>query len=42
MLINGNYVDNCSIIGKESSFLNLNDKLRKHELNLKIENNVDE
>jgi hypothetical protein len=37
MLIVGTYIDDCLIIGKESSVSNLLEELKKHEFNLKIE-----
>jgi Reverse transcriptase (RNA-dependent DNA polymerase)/gag-polypeptide of LTR copia-type/Zinc knuckle len=40
MLIVGIYVDDCLIIGKESSVSNLLKELKKHEFNLKIEKDV--
>jgi hypothetical protein len=40
MLIIGIYVNDCLIIGKESSISNLLEELKKHEFNLKIEKNV--
>jgi hypothetical protein len=40
MLITGIYVDDCLIIGKESSISNLLEELKKHEFNLKIEKDV--
>jgi hypothetical protein len=40
MLIIGIYVNDCLIIGKESSVLNLLEELKKHEFNLKIEKDV--
>jgi Reverse transcriptase (RNA-dependent DNA polymerase) len=42
MLIVGIYVDDCLIIGKESSVSSLLEELKKHEFNLKIEKNVKE
>jgi hypothetical protein len=41
-LIVGIYVDDCLIIGKESSDSSLLEELKKHEFNLKIEANVKE
>jgi hypothetical protein len=40
MLIIGIYVDDCLIIGKESSTSNLLEDLKKHEFNLKIEKDM--
>jgi hypothetical protein len=40
MLIIGIYVDDCLIIGKESSVSNLLEDLKKHEFSLKIEKDV--
>jgi hypothetical protein len=40
MLIIGIYVDDCIIIGKESSISNLLEDLKKHKFNLKIEKDV--
>ena len=40
MFIIGIYVDDCLIIGKESSVSNLLEELKKYEFNLKIEKNV--
>jgi hypothetical protein len=40
MFIIGIYVDDCLIIGKESSISNLLEELKKHEFNLKIEKDV--
>jgi hypothetical protein len=40
MLIIGIYVDDCLIIGKESSISNLFEDLKKYKFNLKIEKNV--
>jgi hypothetical protein len=40
MLIIGIYVDDCLIIVKEFSVLNLLEDLKKHEFNLKIEKDV--
>jgi hypothetical protein len=40
ILIFGIYVDDCLIIGKESSVSNLLEYLKKHEFNLKIEKYV--
>ena len=42
MLIVGIYVDDCLIIGKESSVSSLLEELKKNEFNLKIEKNVKE
>jgi hypothetical protein len=36
MLMIGIYVDDCLIIGKESSISNLLEELKKHEFNLKM------
>jgi hypothetical protein len=40
MLIIGIYVNDCLIIGKESSISNLLEGLKKHKFNLKIEKDV--
>jgi hypothetical protein len=40
MLIIGIYVDDCLMVGKESSISNLLEDLKKHEFNLKFENDV--
>jgi Reverse transcriptase (RNA-dependent DNA polymerase) len=40
MLIIGIYIDDCLIIGKESSVSNLLEALKKYEFNLKIEKDV--
>jgi hypothetical protein len=40
LLIVGIYVDDCLIIGKETSVSNLLEELKKHKLNLKIEKDV--
>jgi hypothetical protein len=40
MLIIGIYVNDCLIIGKESSISNLLEELKKHEFNLKIEKDM--
>jgi Reverse transcriptase (RNA-dependent DNA polymerase) len=40
MLIVGIYVDDCLIIGKESSVSSLLEELKKHEITLKIEKNL--
>jgi hypothetical protein len=42
MIIIGNYVDDCLIIGKEESIENLIDELNNHEFNMKTERNVNE
>jgi hypothetical protein len=42
MIIIGIYVDDFLIIGKNESIDCLIDELKKHELNLKVENNVNE
>jgi hypothetical protein len=42
MFIIGIYVDDCLIIDKKASFLTLIKELRKHNSNLKFENNVNE
>jgi hypothetical protein len=40
MLIIGIYVDDCLIIGKDSSISNLLEDIKKYKFNLKIEKNV--
>jgi hypothetical protein len=42
MIIIGIYIDDCFIIGKKESIDCLIDELKKHELNLKVEKNVNE
>jgi DNA-binding transcriptional regulator/RsmH inhibitor MraZ len=42
MIIIGIYVDNCLIIGKEESIDCLADELKKHEVYLKNERNVNQ
>jgi hypothetical protein len=42
MIIIGVYVNDCLIIGKDEIIDCLIDELKKHELNLKVERNVNE
>jgi hypothetical protein len=42
MIINGIYVDDCLIIGKEVNIESLIDESNKHQFNLKVERNVNE
>jgi hypothetical protein len=40
LMIVGIYIDDCLIIGKESTVSNLLDEMKKHEFNLKIKKDV--